>query len=404
MTTNLTFDRNSVNHLLSQVTRIKAANDRITKLKKENFNIFSLLRKDHDEVYLHSAFIKDLLNPRGTHEMGSVFASLFFEVIQIQFPVSDQTSVEAEKILPQCRADIYLQSGQRECIIENKIYAADQENQLGRNRDYLHARDPEGSVLIYLTLDGRESTDVSEAGAPTDQTPWYHQISYREHLLRWLLRCQEKAVDHPPLRETLKQYIFLVKKLTGKLTNDEMIEELNAAIRNNFVVADLVSKQIATVRVKAVADFFEDLSAALTEKLGNMWTMNVYGHGNADMASKKWTSLAMAHRAWPPEVKVEVQGQSTSVADQTVYGIIGNRNQISRNILEDRLAEVPFFKQNRSTNEWWVCKDNLFNFGNPEEMTKLFDPALRARLISNVVEKVVNLCNDSQQPLSSLSS
>lgn len=174
MTTNSTFDRSSVNQLLSQVARIKATNDRITKLKKESFNIFSLLRKEHDEVYLHSAFIADLLNPRGMHDMGAVFLKLFFQDRPFEFPVNDKTSVEAEKILPQCRADIYLQTGHWECIIENKIYAADQENQLGRNRDYLYARDPEGSVLIYLTLDGWESTDAAEAGAPIDQTPWYY--------------------------------------------------------------------------------------------------------------------------------------------------------------------------------------------------------------------------------------
>ncbi|WP_116125846.1 PD-(D/E)XK nuclease family protein [Lewinella sp. IMCC34183] len=402
MTTNSTFDRSSVNQLLSQVARIKANNDRITKLKKESFNIFSLLRKEHDEEYLHSAFIMDLLNPLGTHGMGRVFAELFFEVARIEFPITDQTSVEAEKRLPRGRADIFLETGERQAIIENKIHAGDQENQLERYSQFLHARDAEGSVLIYLTLDGRDSKDGAKKSKSLHGAIEYHRVSYGDDLLTWLQRCREKAVDHAPLRETIKQYVVLVRKLTGQLTNDEMIEELKTAIQNNYIAADLVSKQIEAVRVEAVTNFIAELTDRLTAELDEGWSINPENKSFSDMATNSWTSLVITHKKWPSVARVEIQGQATCVNDRTVYGIVTHKDEPIRSTVDMRLGEIKFFHQNMKGIKWWPWQDNLFNFGDPEEMAKLFDETLRTKLIKNVVEKVISLCKASQQPLSTI--
>ena len=42
-----------------------------------------------------------------------------------------------------------------------------------------------------------------------------------DEILTWLGRCQQIAVQHPIIRETLLQYINLIKELTHQMENDK---------------------------------------------------------------------------------------------------------------------------------------------------------------------------------------
>ena len=54
-------------HLLTQIYAIINKHEGILKLSGENYNIFRILQMGSSEVRLHSAFIADLLNPKGNH-------------------------------------------------------------------------------------------------------------------------------------------------------------------------------------------------------------------------------------------------------------------------------------------------------------------------------------------------
>ncbi|MCG7602085.1 hypothetical protein MHM84_20290 [Halomonas sp. McH1-25] len=41
-------------------------------------------------------------------------------------------------------------------------------------------------------------------------------MAYQQHLIPWLVRCTEKAAQHPPLRESHVQYHELIAELTGQ--------------------------------------------------------------------------------------------------------------------------------------------------------------------------------------------
>src|SRR5690606_5460774 len=47
----------------------------------ENFNIFSIMNMERDEVRLHSSIITELLDPKGSHQLGSKPLALFIEQI-----------------------------------------------------------------------------------------------------------------------------------------------------------------------------------------------------------------------------------------------------------------------------------------------------------------------------------
>ena len=65
--------------ILEQVRVLKAKYDERAEVTGENFNVFSILHMESDEVKTHSAIIAELLNPRGSHSQRTLFLKLFLE-------------------------------------------------------------------------------------------------------------------------------------------------------------------------------------------------------------------------------------------------------------------------------------------------------------------------------------
>ena len=70
--------------LLRQAAWLKDKIDALASASGENFNIFTILDRETDEVKTHSAIIADLLNPDGLHGQGEVFARLFLDRLKIE--------------------------------------------------------------------------------------------------------------------------------------------------------------------------------------------------------------------------------------------------------------------------------------------------------------------------------
>lgn len=111
----------------------------------EDFNIFRIMHMESDEVYTHSAVIAELLNPRGSHGCGDTFLRLFLELLPSAFDLPFDTqnaTTEVEVVIGEItdeeggRMDVLVQSNGQAIIIENKIYAGDQRNQLLRYYNY----------------------------------------------------------------------------------------------------------------------------------------------------------------------------------------------------------------------------------------------------------------------------
>ena len=186
-----------IEELLSQVKTISDSYARLNEASGGNFNIFSILRIESDEVNLHSRFISELLNPKGVHGLKNEFLDLFIETLGIETQLDTNDSRVCVKREHE-HIDIFISDSKGNVVmIENKIYAGEQPDQLLR----YYQKYPEGK-LLFLTLDERESEQESSEGK-------YESISYRDHIIRWLAECKKIAVDKPTLRETLTQYINL---------------------------------------------------------------------------------------------------------------------------------------------------------------------------------------------------
>ncbi len=263
------------------------------KLRRgEEFNIFEVMRAESYEVRTHSAFIAELLNPKGKHGQGDAFLKLFLDTIQESlkensvpyaemfnaFDVYTHTYVEYN-IGPISankeeggRIDILLEGKGKAIIIENKIYAGDQEKQLYRYRKFAQQQYGEGNYLIlYLTLDGHSPDEKSLMG--TDKTlaenEDYFCISYEHHICDWLSLCKEKATAAPLVRETITQYHDLIKKLTYQdmeTTTKEKLTTLLAKPENIgalFAVTEIYSDVLNKVCDEKLVPLIKDIEKEL---------------------------------------------------------------------------------------------------------------------------------------------
>lgn len=202
------------------------------RLRGETFNVFNILGLSSNETRAHSAFLAELLNPNGSHGCRGLFLKEFLRISSLENFGFDENNakVEIERSIGYKnndateggRLDIVLESNDRMIIIENKIYAADQEKQLIRYKNYTEREKEQGHIkkatILYLTLDGHEASSFSVGDGIE-----YTCISYSNEIIEWLKACVSVAVQKPLVRESLIQYSNLIKQLTNQDmdTNDE---------------------------------------------------------------------------------------------------------------------------------------------------------------------------------------
>lgn len=201
----------------------------------ENFNIFNVLGLTSDETRTHSAFIAELLDPNGSHGLGNQFLQSFVDTIDcLKSWNFDTKSAKVHKELSiggkneDCseggRIDIAVESNGKAIIIENKIYAGDQEKQLVRYYNYGTKNYSNGIRLLYLTLNGDDASEYSHEKLVVNED--YYAIAYNHEISDWLQRCIEFSARHPLVRETLIQYQNLINQLTMNNMDKNSQEEL----------------------------------------------------------------------------------------------------------------------------------------------------------------------------------
>ncbi|MBK8328979.1 MAG: hypothetical protein IPL09_05805 [Bacteroidetes bacterium] len=76
----------------------------------------------------------------------------------------------------------------------------------------------------------------------------YFNISYKDHISNWLQFCKKEAVDQPMLREIIKQYIFLINKLTNQMSDQkistEIINEIISSRENILAANQIIDSEI----------------------------------------------------------------------------------------------------------------------------------------------------------------
>ena len=211
-------EKHNVENILHQVYLISKKYNEIAKITGENFNVFRVLKLETREVRTHSAFLAELLNPKGSHGLQDAFLRLFIQQFKIENFDTNNAEVKKEEVIENGRLDITIVNEKRsKCIIiENKI----QDKNQGSLPTYVeHAKRKYGREncnLFFLTLLG-DKPEVSTE---------FEEISYKDGIKKWLELCHKEASSHPIIRESIIQYINLINYLTNQTMNDIQKKEI----------------------------------------------------------------------------------------------------------------------------------------------------------------------------------
>ena len=238
--------------------------ERYGSAESEDFNIFSVLRAESDEVNLHSRFLAALLGHRKSRDASLRNLEDFLQsVVGIDNFRLDGVKIERERH----GIDILIRNpdSREAVVIENKIWARDQHRQLARYAEQVEKDGYREPRLLYLTLDGSVPDEGSADGRAV------MPVSYRE-IIPWLERCQERAYDDPALRESIAQYIHLIRKLTGTDLKGAYMTALKELIleNNNLVLVHDLSEAMVEAKVSLFKSFLEEIDAEARTRIPNL--------------------------------------------------------------------------------------------------------------------------------------
>ena len=263
-------DQQLLKRLLLDVKRLLEHQEKIEQLKGERFNVFSILKMESKENETHSAFLAELLSPHGSHLKGNVFLKRFLEMIEntsldiesAQVKVEHSIGARNDKAKLGGRIDIYIWDKNGESIsIENKIYAGDQNAQIERYVNHHNGN----NAVYYLTLDGKEPSKESKGKLKVDED--FYLLSYKSDILSWLAACVKESVEEPILRESIRQYAILIKKITKTMT-DTATQNLIELMLDNYAESEFIASNFENAVNNVREKVRKGVIKLLKEKIG----------------------------------------------------------------------------------------------------------------------------------------
>ena len=361
------------NNLLGAAARLY---ERHRSNRPKPFNVFAVLRSTSDEVNLHSRFLHALLDVvdsvSGERENLEEFVR---EVVR----VTDFTVARARVQRESNHIDLLISNGQEVIVVENKIWAGDQEQQLQRYRDDLvnQGYDAASIRLVYLTPFGHEPSEQSAGDIPVEQI---QLVSYREDLRDWLIGCQRRAYDEPGLRESIAQYLRLILAMTNNDYETEHMDELKELLLrdDHVVLASQISKSLVNAEATLVWTFYGVVDRVLREAIEDLPEIDP----------------DYADRAEEPEISRCVSGRGKRRDSGMYYRFseyawlhVGGTNRLWCGVscgtgddadlhreLKEILAGVGGPHHSDESAPWWQWLDELPAWGSAGEWLHIRDP------------------------------
>lgn len=363
---------NDIINILNQVRIVsrKIKEQRKEKFERgENYNIFYDLGFMSDEVHLHSMFLANLLNPKGSHGQRGKFLAAFLKMLQKSFPAISadnlelnitNASVEVEKYIGRQtdseggRIDIYLTDGKHSIIIENKIYASDQHHQMLRYWNYGMSQkgdDTEKSfVLIYLTLDGCSPSKES-LGEDLNENDIVC-LSYKNDIRGWLDRCVELSSRTPLVRETINQYISTIDILTNNVMEDnkELLDILSKEENLDAIYDIANNKNIVVNRI--INEMFIPKLRDLAESKG----LTMGDNCTENWMEESWAGASFYNPKWK-YLKLVFEFERRGLG-RLIFGFHAkDEDGVKREDVKDWEKVQKNYSTKDVNNQYWIWKD-----------------------------------------------
>ncbi len=378
---------NSLQFLIKQIEIIEYKYQKINENSIENFNIFSILRRENDEVNLHSRFIYELLNPKGLHNQRDIFLKIFLDEINIEYNVNI-----FEVYKEQYNIDILLKSKNQVIIIENKIDTQDHSNQLNRYVDIIKKQgyNEDKIKVIYLTLYGEE---------PNESIEDIILLSYSQDIKNWITKCIEKVAQKPTLRETLIQYLNLINKLTYKADNQGFIMEVKELLlqKENLKTILNIEDAVIGAKIEIQLKFWKELLDYLQDAQYRFDFYSIYGDRDIKASVYKYYTKKKNRKDYGFEYQIDNNLYFfIEIRDNIYYGFYFKDNtNIDRQIeILDKLViewEEPYWR--------YPTKKLNFEQFNNENILDLLDNNKRKIDIRSISDEVIYLITNYKKEL-----
>lgn len=287
-------------------------------------------------------------------------------IVETERDIGPRTDTEGGRI------DLFLSDGTNCIIIENKIYAGDQESQLCRYHNYRP-----NAKLMYLTLDGAKPSDYSLKELDPKAVTC---ISYKHDILSWLKECVQIAANLPYIRETLNQYIKTIQQLTDTIMNPnpEIIKLLSAP--DNLSAAFAIKDNLDAAMNSIMNEFVQKLESKLKESELPFRCK----YQETDWFNEKYERLVF-NAGWK-HVTLGIEFEKCGLSDLYIGIYINNRDEdIRQNEVAKEFAKRAGFKKENSTWIGYWCSESEYyipqNWNKADVMKMLIDGTMIDRII-----------------------
>lgn len=248
------------------------------KRGNNDYNPLKAVQNPYNEVNMHSGFIYSLLDTNGEHYQDDLFLSLFLEVLGLKEWFGSTTNAQVRK--ESNYIDLYAFNDTKHIIIENKINAGDQPNQIATFIETIHSNSAENKrveyeniFVIFLTLHDREPSPNSRTNKGNNllweikqdsKNDWfleskdgektnkvgYKKVLYGDKILEWIESCQSKSGvgNIANLNYALESYKDIVQIITNKKKSAMSVADFFKNSKDFEIAFEIINN----------ADYFKD--------------------------------------------------------------------------------------------------------------------------------------------------
>lgn len=254
------------------------------KRGNNDYNPLKAVQNPYNEVNMHSGFIYSLLDTNGEHYQDDLFLSLFLEVLGLKEWFGSTTNAQTRK--EDKYIDLYVFNDTKHIIIENKINAGDQPNQIAIFIEQVHKDgvEYEDIFVIFLTLHDREPSQNSRTSKDNNLL-WeikgefleskkdekinrvgYKKVLYENEILEWIESCQSKSGvgNIANLNYALESYKDIVQIITNKRKSTMSVadffkeaEDFEMAFEILSNIDNIADKYLATYFLKNIQELLD---------------------------------------------------------------------------------------------------------------------------------------------------
>jgi len=333
-----------------------------------NYNLLTAVLSPFDEVRMHSRMIYSLLNPSGEHFQGTLFLEKFLKILNVEgFGVSDLNLDNCSVFKEYENIDLYITDGTKHIIIENKVHAGDQKNQIKRYIELIKKEHEEAQaadiLVLYLTLDGKIPSQWSlgclriqgnNIFRDESKEAHYKSIQYKAEIMAWLDECQHEVQNITNLNQAVAAYKDVVKMINKEYKGKAMsLADYITESKDRCAMALAVNKAMPEVRKYIVDVFFENVVNQLQKELGDNWVIEI----DDDLSVRYSTPLRIYREEWD---KLNCLLFSFDFAKkdykECYLGITRSNDNITikAGIKKKYKAEITKLNKKLQTTEWWL--------------------------------------------------